>query len=159
MYHQRTANAFIDQDNSSYYKPMSSPINVRELLEQRAATNPEKTFLFSEADGREWKYREFDQAVNRTANMLRTNGISKGDVVSLLIPNSPEYIVAYFACWKIGALAGPVNSLLKKEEIDWVVGNSEAKLMLVGSEHTWDAVAPRSVPPASASGAEPKTET
>jgi long-chain acyl-CoA synthetase len=80
--------------------------------------------------------------VNRTANILRSNGISKGDVVSLLLPNSPEYIIAYFACWKIGALAGPVNSLLKKEEIEWVVGNSEAKLMLIGSEIDWSAGPP-----------------
>ncbi|MEO8572946.1 MAG: long-chain-fatty-acid--CoA ligase [Pyrinomonadaceae bacterium] len=113
---------------------MHAPTNVRELLEQRVSTTPEKTFLFSEAEGREWTYREFDRTVNRMANMLRANGVAKGDVVSLLLPNSAEYIFAYFACWKIGALAGPVNSLLKKEEIEWVVGNSEAKLMLVGSE-------------------------
>jgi long-chain acyl-CoA synthetase len=121
---------------------MPEPTNVRELLEQRVAASPDKTFLFSEADGREWTYAEFDTTVNRTANILRSNGISKGDVVSLLLPNSPEYIIAYFACWKIGALAGPVNSLLKKEEIEWVVGNSEAKLMLIGSEFDWSAGPP-----------------
>jgi long-chain acyl-CoA synthetase len=114
--------------------PGKSKENVRRLLEKRAGTTPEKTFLFSECDGREWTYAELDRAVNRTANMLRSHGISKGDVVSLLLPNSAEYVIAYFACWKIGALAGPVNSLLKREEIEWVVGNSEAKLMLVGSE-------------------------
>ena len=113
---------------------MSEPTNVRELLEQRVDENPDKTFLFSEADNREWTYREFELAVNRTANLLRASGISKGDVVSLLLPNSAEYIIAYFACWKIGAIAGPINSLLKKEEILWAVGNSEAKLMLARSE-------------------------
>ncbi|PYS99711.1 MAG: long-chain-fatty-acid--CoA ligase [Acidobacteria bacterium] len=122
--------------------------NVRELLEQRAAATPEKTFLFSETDDRAWSYSEFDSAVNRTANMLYANGISKGDVVSLLLPNSPEYIISYFACWKIGALAGPVNSLLKTEEIEWVVGNSEAKLMLIGSEFA----SGRLEPPAIAGG-------
>jgi long-chain acyl-CoA synthetase len=131
---------------------MSEPTNVRELLEQRVAANPGKAFLFSEADGREWTYAEFDSAVNRTANMLIANGMSKGDVVSLLLPNSPEYIIAYFACWKIGALAGPVNSLLKREEIEWVVGNSEAKLMLIGSEFESASWSDRSVPPASAGG-------
>lgn len=104
--------------------------NVPDLLLARAGSSPGKTFLFSEIDGREWTYAEFDSAVNRTANMLASHGIGKGDVVSLLLPNSPEYIIAYFACWKIGALAGPVNSLLKTEEIEWVVRNSEAKLIL-----------------------------
>lgn len=107
--------------------------NLRHLLETRAAETPDKTFLFSEGDGREWTYAEFDRAVNRAANMLRSLGIVKGDVVSLLMPNSPEYIAAYFACWKIGAIAGPVNSLLKSEEIEWVVSNSESKLLLTGT--------------------------
>lgn len=108
--------------------------NIRELLDTRADENADKPFLFSETDGRSWTYAEFDAAVNRTANMLVANDIAKGDVVSLLLPNSAEYIIAYFACWKIGALAGPVNSFLKSEEIKWVIQNSEANLMLVGSE-------------------------
>ncbi|HKX84706.1 MAG TPA: long-chain fatty acid--CoA ligase [Pyrinomonadaceae bacterium] len=104
--------------------------NLRQLLEERTSAAPDKIILFSEADERQWTYAEFDNAVNRTANLLIANGIAKGDVVSLLLPNSAEYIIAYFACWKIGAVAGPINSLLKSEEIEYVVGNSEAKLML-----------------------------
>jgi long-chain acyl-CoA synthetase len=108
--------------------------NLRELLEKRAAREPEKVFLFSEADGRRFTYREFDAAVNRAANMLEARGIGRGDVVSLLLPNSAEYVIAYFACFKLGALAGPVNSLLKPEEMAYVVGNSETKLLLYNSQ-------------------------
>jgi long-chain acyl-CoA synthetase len=114
-------------------KPNSNE-NVRNLLQTRVLEHGDKTFLFASDDGRRWSYREFDAAVNRTANMIRSRGISKGDVVSLLLPNSPEYIIAYFACWKIGAIAGPVNSLLRPEEIEWIANNSEAKLVLTGSE-------------------------
>jgi long-chain acyl-CoA synthetase len=96
--------------------------------------NGDKIYLLSESDGRRWTYSEFDRAVNRAANMLASRGIAKGDVVSLLMPNSAEYIIAYFACFKLGALAGPVNSLLKSEEIEYVVGNSESKLLLTNSE-------------------------
>ncbi|HEX8290230.1 MAG TPA: AMP-binding protein, partial [Pyrinomonadaceae bacterium] len=108
--------------------------NLRELLEARADAAPEKVFLFSEADGRRFTYREFDAAVNRAANMLAARGVGRGDVVSLLLPNSAEYVVAYFACFKLGALAGPVNSLLKPEEMAYVVGNSESKLMLYSTQ-------------------------
>lgn len=66
--------------------------------------------------------------------MLATQGVGKGDVVSLLLPNSVEYVIAYFACWQLGALAGPINSLLKSQEMAYVISNSEAKALLVSSE-------------------------
>jgi long-chain acyl-CoA synthetase len=108
--------------------------NMRQLLERRAAETPAKIFLYDAHDGRSWTYAEFDAAVNRTADMLAARGVRRGDVVSLLLPNSAEYIIAYFACFKTGALAGPVNSLLKAEEAAYVVGNSKAKVLLYHSQ-------------------------
>ena len=108
--------------------------NIGELLRRQMASAPERKFLFSEADGREFSCAEFAAAAERAAELLTAQGISKGDVVSLLMPNSVEYIIGYFACWKIGALAGPVNSLLKEHEIEFVMNNSEAKAILVHSE-------------------------
>jgi acyl-CoA synthetase (AMP-forming)/AMP-acid ligase II len=113
---------------------MIEPRNIPELLRQRASVSPDKVFLLSEADGRQFTYREFENAVWRVAGMLAADGVGKGDVVSLLLPNSAEYIIAYFACWELGALAGPVNGHLKAQEIEYVVGDSETKLMLVNSE-------------------------
>ncbi|HYG82805.1 MAG TPA: AMP-binding protein, partial [Pyrinomonadaceae bacterium] len=113
---------------------MDEPKNIRELLERRARATPGKHFLFSEADGRAYTYAEFDAAASRAALMLAARGIKKGDAVSLLMPNGAEYVIAYFACFKLGALAGPVNSLLKSEEISYVVNNSEARALLVHPE-------------------------
>ena len=111
------------------------PQNIPELLRQRVNAAPDKPFLFSEADKRQFTYREFEAAVKRTAGLLAASGVAKGDVVSLLLPNSVEYVIAYFACWQIGALAGPINSLLKAQEIEYVISNSEAKALLVNSEY------------------------
>jgi long-chain acyl-CoA synthetase len=111
-----------------------APNSLGQLLEQRTRANPEKVFLFSEPDGRKFTYAEFDRAVDRSAAMLAAEGVAKGDVVSLLMPNSVEYMIGYFACWKLGALAGPVNSLLKEHETAFVLNNSEAKAILVNSE-------------------------
>jgi long-chain acyl-CoA synthetase len=110
------------------------PHSIPELLRQRAVAAPDRIFLFSEADKRQFTYREFESAVRRVAGMLAAHGIGKGDVVSLLLPNSVEYVIAYFACWHIGALAGPINSLLKAQEIAYVISNSEAKVLLVHSD-------------------------
>src|SRR3712207_1279261 len=123
------------------------PEHLRELLEERVRTAPDKIFLFSEHDGRRYSYAEFDRAVNRTARLLAGHDVGKGDVVSLLMPNGAEYVIAYFACFKLGALAGPVNSLLKPEEIAYVVGNSGARLLLYGSEFTAQVEAARALLP------------
>jgi long-chain acyl-CoA synthetase len=112
----------------------STPQNLGQLLRQRVAAWPEKDFLFSEEDGRRFSYAQFEQAVTRAVRLLQSHGVGKSDVVSLLMPNSAEYIIAYFACWQLGALAGPVNSLLKEEEISFVLNNSEAKTILLHSE-------------------------
>src|ERR1044072_665478 len=110
------------------------PANISELLANRVTVSPDKLFLFSEADDRQFTYAEFSRAIDATASLLASAGIAKGDVVSLLMANSAEYIIAYFACWKLGALAGPVNSLLKEHETAFVMNNSEAKAALVHSE-------------------------
>src|SRR2546423_2910112 len=110
-----------------------APKNLGHLLEHRAGIAPERHFLFSEADGRRFTFAQFDDAVNRAARMLKSSGVSQGDVVSLLMPNSVEYIIGYFACWKLGAIAGPINSLLKADEVAFVVSDSDAKALLVHS--------------------------
>jgi long-chain acyl-CoA synthetase len=119
---------------SKAINPERSPNNLQELLDSRTNATPDKAFLFSEADGRRFTYAEFDEAVNRSARMLAAHGVTKGSAVSLLLPNSAEYIIAYFACWRLGALAGPVNSLLKEHETTFVMKNSEARAILVHSE-------------------------
>lgn len=110
------------------------PGSIPDLLSQRLGTEPDKPFLLSESDQRQFTFKQFEAAVLRTAAMLNDQGVKKGDVVSLLLPNSVEYVIAYFACWQIGALAGPINSLLKSQEIAYVISNSEARALLVSSE-------------------------
>jgi long-chain acyl-CoA synthetase len=114
--------------------PNDKPQNIGALLADQVQKAAEKVFLLSEADGRQFSFAQFEAAVERAAAMLQSHGVTKGDVVSLLMPNSAEYIIAYFACWKLGALAGPVNSLLKDDETQFVMHNSEAKAVLVASE-------------------------
>src|SRR5437762_11364655 len=77
-------------DNASESKP---PRSIPELLEQRVAERRDHSFLFSEADGRQFTYAQFETAVDRAASMLAADGIGKGDAVSLLMPNSAEYII------------------------------------------------------------------
>lgn len=120
--------------DNSQTQSSREPNNLPELLVQRVSAAPEKSWLFSEVDGRVFSYEEFAQVVDRSARLLAARGVGKGDVVGLLMPNGAEYIIAYFACWKLGAIAGPINSLLKAQEIAFVLSDSEARALLVHSD-------------------------
>lgn len=106
------------------------PENLRELLETQVERSPDKEFLFLESTGRVFTYRAFDDEVNRAAGTLHSVGVRKGDRVSLLLTNRAEYLIFYFACFKIGAWAGPVNALLKPQEIAFIISNSEAQTVV-----------------------------
>jgi long-chain acyl-CoA synthetase len=109
-------------------------MNLGELLTLRVEERGTHSFLCAEGGERSYTYAEFDAAVTRVMRMLMAHDVGLGDVVSLLMPNSVGYVVAYFACWKLGAIAGPVNSLLKAAEMAYVIGHSEAKVALTGRE-------------------------
>jgi long-chain acyl-CoA synthetase len=100
--------------------------NIGELLESRVERAPDKEFLFLESDNRVLTCREFEREVNRAAELLASLSVAKGDRVSLYLTNSAEYLIFYFACFKLGAWAGPVNAHLKPQEIEFIVANSEA---------------------------------
>src|SRR5688572_15220908 len=104
--------------------------NVGQLLGARVREYPEKDFLFSESTARVFSYSEFDSAVNHAAALLISSGARKGERVSLLLTNTVEYLIFYFACFKIGAWAGPVNALLKPQEIEFIIVNSESSTVV-----------------------------
>lgn len=73
-------------------------------------------------------YGEFDQQVTQLARGLRAAGIAKGDRVALHMPNTIGMAIAYFACFRLGAIAVPINVRLKQAEIEYVLTHSAARL-------------------------------
>jgi long-chain acyl-CoA synthetase len=101
--------------------------SLGELLETRVRQSPHKEFLFAEATGDVFTYQEFDRAINQAASLLLSLEVKHGDRVSLFLTNRVEYLIFYFACFKIGAWAGPVNALLRSHEVEFIIRNSEAQ--------------------------------
>src|SRR5689334_19578292 len=104
--------------------------SVCDLLARRVEQYSDKPFLFVESDGRAFTYAEFDREVGSAARLLAALGVAKGDRVGLYLTNSAEYLIAYFACFRLGAWAGPVNAMLKPQEIEFIVSNSEASVVI-----------------------------
>ncbi|MBW3640042.1 MAG: long-chain fatty acid--CoA ligase [Actinobacteria bacterium] len=64
------------------------------------------------------------------AAVLRERGIGPGDRVALLLPNTPHFPLAYYGTIALGAVAVPVHALLKAEEIQYVLHDSGAKVLV-----------------------------
>lgn len=82
--------------------------------------------------GREITYADLRHAATGLAGQLHRHGIREGDVVSLLLPNSPAFVVAYLACWYTGAIANPLNSRLSTLDLTDVVTHAGGRLIITG---------------------------
>ncbi len=78
----------------------------------------------------ELSYAELDERSARLATLLAEHGVGPGDRVGVMLPNVPEFPVAYYGVLRAGAVVVPMNVLLKRREIAFYLGDSGAKLLL-----------------------------
>lgn len=76
-----------------------------------------RTALVDAASGRTISYGELASAVRRAAAGLHRRGVRKGDVFALWCPNSPEFVIAFYAALSIGAVVTPVNPVATAEDL------------------------------------------
>jgi long-chain acyl-CoA synthetase len=103
-------------------------MNLHSYLISGSKNYPGKTALIFQ--DRQWNYREFDEITDRIARSFLQLGIQPGDRVALHLPNCPELIFSYFACFKIGAIAVPLITLLKASELTYILNHCGAKLCI-----------------------------
>ncbi len=75
-------------------------------------------------------YGELARRVQCAARGMMARGIGKGDRVAILLPNCPEFTVAYYAATAIGAIAVPANPLLKAPELVHIWGDAGARMAI-----------------------------
>ncbi len=66
-------------------------------------------------------FSELECESNRFANALIRSGVKKADRIALFLPNCPEFIIAFFGIVKIGAVAVPLDQLLRYDEIESIL--------------------------------------
>ena len=103
--------------------------NMCEILEHNLKTRADKTALLSD-DG-SMTFGEVSRQVNRVGNALVNLGIRFGDCVGILCPDRPEWVTAFFAVTKIGGTALGMNTLVKAEEYDYILGDSRTRVLIV----------------------------
>ena len=75
-------------------------------------------------------FRALMQMSNRLANALRAHGVGRGERVAILLPQSPEAVIAHVAIYKLGAIALPLALLFGTEALAYRLQNSGAKVLL-----------------------------
>ncbi|MGZ8580702.1 MAG: long-chain-fatty-acid--CoA ligase [Actinomycetota bacterium] len=103
--------------------------SVFALLRNSAAGFPNKPALAF--FGAHMSYAKLLSEVERFSAVLAGLGVRQGDRVGMILPNCPEYVIAFFACQRIGAVAVGNNPLYTERELEHQIKDSGAKLMIV----------------------------
>lgn len=129
--------------------PFPDTFNIAEyFLDRPAREHPRRTAIAGV--GRAFTYGEVAELTNRAGNALLAAGIERGDRVLVVLPDSVEFIAAFFAAAKIGAVAVPVNSMARASDYAHYLSDCGARIAVVHS-----SVLPEFLP---ASGETPQTQ-
>src|SRR3989304_3026021 len=108
-------------------------MNTSEFLMIASSVVPDRVALACEGESR--TFAQLQERVNRLANALQALGIGSGDKVAVMALNSIPYVETYYACARVGAVFVPLNYRAKKEELAYMVNNSETKAIFVGERY------------------------
>ena len=104
-------------------------VSLFELFEATARKYPNSACTIFH--GAEISYKEMDQITDRLAAGLAELGVKKGDRVGIFIPNTPQFVMAYFATLKLGAVVVATNPLYTAREIEHQVNDAGVEVMFV----------------------------
>ncbi len=105
---------------------------IGHLLYDRAGKYPDR--IFGHITGEQLSYGQLAERVNRVANALIDLGVRKGDNVTLMMSNCPEYIYTWFALAKIGAVEAVVNTAFKGETLEYFLNYGGSRVMVLDED-------------------------
>jgi long-chain acyl-CoA synthetase len=94
------------------------------MLEARASRIGDKPALIYK--DQPVTYSQLLSRVNKLAHALKKLGVKRNDKVAIMLNNCPEFMVTYFACAYLGAVAVPVNIFYKERELEYLLRDSDS---------------------------------
>jgi len=104
-------------------------INLGDLVTRSAARAPDQLAIVDGA--RRISYGDFNGWVNRTAHGLVQCGYRRGGALALMATNCAEFLIAYFACAKLGVVCVPINLFWRHNELAYVLDHAKARGIVV----------------------------
>lgn len=111
-------------------------MNLHTLLSIPAARTPDKLALsFRKGDVVvDYTFHQLYAAVDQLAAGLQARGLTKGDRIALFAGNSPEFVIAYLAAARLGAIVVPVNLRYRKLELEHILADAAPRLIVTDRE-------------------------
>jgi long-chain acyl-CoA synthetase len=103
-------------------------LNLASILQGSAEARPDHVAV--RCGERALRYAELDRAARGVATALRERGIAPGESVAILVPNLPEFSIAYFGILYAGCTVVPLNVLLSAPEVEYHLKDSRARLLV-----------------------------
>jgi len=121
------------------FPPLSLTFQAREdwifsrVLAERARTHGDRPFI-QPLDGPALTYAEADRLTNRLAHGLSALGVAHGDRVLLMLPNTVEFMLLWWAANRLGAVEVSVNTAYKGYFLEHLVNNSGGRVLVIARE-------------------------
>ncbi|CEJ71480.1 long-chain acyl-CoA synthetase [Chryseobacterium oranimense] len=112
------------------------------IILKNVEKHPVKSAIGFKKKDEVWKelsWKKFGEIVFKTANALKNAGIQENDKVAIYSDNSSEWMTVDLASMAIGAVTVPVYSTNNAEQAEYIISDSSAKAVLVGSQEQYDA--------------------
>jgi acyl-CoA synthetase (AMP-forming)/AMP-acid ligase II len=108
--------------------------NIRDLIRSQSVEHGDRTFLIFDEDGRSFTFRDLDELTERVAALVGRLGARRGEVVAILLANTPEFIITFLGTMRAGAVVNPINCQLTSREIHYVLEHSQARVLFTSAE-------------------------
>jgi len=108
-------------------------MNTTDFLSIANAICPERDCIVFA--GKRWTYSRITDRTNQLAHALAKKGVEKEDRIGLLHVNCNQYVETYFAAAKLGAIFVPLNFRAKADELAYMIGHAEVKVLFVGERY------------------------
>jgi acyl-CoA synthetase (AMP-forming)/AMP-acid ligase II len=101
---------------------------LTDYLRERARMHPDRPVVLFY--GKELTFAQLDDLSNRFASFLAAQGLKKGDRVAVLLPNCPQFLIAFYGILKLGCIHVPVNPLFKEREFLYEMEDARPRLIV-----------------------------
>jgi acyl-coenzyme A synthetase/AMP-(fatty) acid ligase len=107
---------------------------VEDVLESYPASKPALVAISRDGERRVWHFGELIARSAGVSGAFAARGIGRGDVVMTLIGNRVEWVLCLLACWRMGAVALPCNTQLRRKDLELRIAAADPKLCVGEAE-------------------------